>query len=397
MHLVEQYALACGVKIDKPEIQESYFPLECDKYITLHASSGMESKNYDFYNDVIELILPYLDLNGIKIIQIGGKEDNQIDNCIHHLGSTTIRQTAYIIKNSLLHFGNDSFSTHMASGYDKKIVSLYSILYKECCGPYWGNKENQILIESDRGGMKPSFSPKERLKTINLINPEEIACAVLDLLKIDHVIDKVETIHIGAEYHLNGLCVIPDHVMPRNFAPGQPANIWGHEHFDEQNIIHWISTRKCNLFIKNKIDIQKLINYRDNINLINYYVSLDDKPEYIEQLESVGIKVNLLSEEEKISDVRLKFFDWHIKEVKHKTKKDVDNIDLLCDNSFYKCSMKVLSNGKLYNSRAAWKHDRPRNDHRVIDCPEFWQDLNVMNIYNDNSFPINNEQSINSR
>ena len=54
MHLIEQYALSCGVKIDKPHIETSFFPVPSEKYITVHASSGMESKNYDYYDDVMK-------------------------------------------------------------------------------------------------------------------------------------------------------------------------------------------------------------------------------------------------------------------------------------------------------------------------------------------------------
>ena len=63
MHLVEQYALSCGVKIDKPQVETSFFPLPFDKYIILHASSGMPSKNYDYFEDVIETIYPHLCYN----------------------------------------------------------------------------------------------------------------------------------------------------------------------------------------------------------------------------------------------------------------------------------------------------------------------------------------------
>ena len=55
MHLVEQYALSCGVKIDKPFIETSYFPIVPKKYITLHASSRIQSKTYDYYKAGFEL------------------------------------------------------------------------------------------------------------------------------------------------------------------------------------------------------------------------------------------------------------------------------------------------------------------------------------------------------
>ena len=167
MHLLERYALSCGVKIDKPHIEEQFFPLMQDKFIVLHASSGMESKNYDYYQEVVSLIKPYLDKENIDIVQIGKAEDKAVPECVHLQGKTTIRQVAYIINRSMLVCGNDSFSAHMASGLDKKSVTLYSVLYKECCGPYWSDNTKASLIESTRKKMKPSFSNEESPKTVN--------------------------------------------------------------------------------------------------------------------------------------------------------------------------------------------------------------------------------------
>ena len=102
MHLIEQYALSCGVKIDKPVVETSYFPVDCEKYITLHASSGMEAKNYDYFTDVITLISPYLEQKNIKIIQIGDRKDKKLEGCIHYNGTTNLKQSFYLIKNSIV-------------------------------------------------------------------------------------------------------------------------------------------------------------------------------------------------------------------------------------------------------------------------------------------------------
>lgn len=386
MHLIEQYALACGVKIDRPHIERCFYPIACEKYITLHASSGMQSKNYDYYNDVVEMIKPYLDKENIKIIQIGGKEDRAINGCEYLHGKTNIKQSAYIIEKSLLHFGNDSFSTHVASGFDKKIVCLYSILYKECCGPYWGNKNDQILIESHRNGLKPSFSNQEALKTINLIKPEEIALAILKLLDLKNDVSNLETFHIGNQYHISALSVVPNHIMPKNFLEGQPVNIWGHECFDEENIARWAYDRKCNIFLDQPMGIKYLNAVRHNINKINYFVSENSDERYFKLLEKGGVKFNLLCKDENIiNDLRLKFFDWQINLLKDKTKKDLDTSDKICDNTRYKNSMNIISQAQIYSSKAAWKNDIEGDHDQVIDCPEFWEELDTLKIYNDNN------------
>ena len=162
MHLLEQYALACGVKIGLPHVETNFFPLPFSDYIIIHPSSGMPAKNYDYFEDVIGLISPYLKEKGIKIVQIGGAKDTALSNCHHLQGSTTLNQTFFLIKNCMALLGNDSFSTHVASGFNRKIVSLFSNTFKECCGPYWGDPEKQALIQADTQGKKPSFSAKEK-------------------------------------------------------------------------------------------------------------------------------------------------------------------------------------------------------------------------------------------
>ena len=46
--------------------------------------------------------------------------------------------------------------------------------------------------------------------------------------------------------------------------------------------------------------------------------------------------------------------------------------------------MKIVSGGQIYNSKAAWKFNQPGDHNQVIDCEEFWEDLNVLRIYNKN-------------
>ena len=386
MHLVEQYALSCGVKIDKPFIETSYFPIVPEKYITLHANSRIQSKTYDYYNDVTDLLSPYLEEQGIKIIQIGSRGEQEIGRCLHHQGQTTIKQAAYIIQNSMLHLGTDSFSTHVASGLNKKIVSLYSTLYKECCGPYWGDKDNQILFEPSRENNKASFSDNEFPKTINTIMPEKIAQAVLDLLQIKNNLDKIETFHIGRAYHVGSLAVVPNHVMPKNFAPGQPANILGHEHFDEEKICQWAFSRKVNIFLDRPMNINYIQAIKNNLHQINYYVKPDDDETFFKALKKIGVKLKLVCKDKnKINDIRLKFFDWDVFLEEKKTKKDIDNSDKICNNTRYKSAQVIVSNQQIYKSKAAWKHDKPGEHNKIIDCDEFWEDAINLKIYNDNT------------
>lgn len=386
MHLIEQYALSCGVKIDKPHIDLSFFPLDEDKYITLHASNRIQSKTYDFYKDCIELMLPYFKKEGIAIIQIGEAGEEKFNNCKSLLGRTNVRQASYVIKNSLLHLCTDSFSTHVASGFNKKIVSLYSTLYKECCGPYWGDKSKQVLLEPNREKTKASFSDNELPKSINEIMPENVSKSVLDLLSINNNLNKVETFHIGKLYHGQCLAVVPNQPPPESFAKNQPINIWAHEHFDEENIIRWTVGRKANIFTRKIINTKYLSTIKDNIHQINFFLNEKDNnfEDFFSEVKKLGIKLKLICENPiNIKSIRLQFFDWDVHLLEKTTKKDLDNVDKLCNNSRYKSSQLVCSNQKLYASKAAWKHDIEKHHDKIIDCPEFWEELPNMKIYND--------------
>ena len=205
-HLAEEYAKCCGVKIGKPVLKPHYFPILYDRYITIHNDKKVQAKEYDMWPDVIEILRPYID--DIKIIQIGSLGEETIEGVDDHIPTTSLKQTSYIINNSLGHVGIDSVPVHIASALDKPVVGIYAHTYASTCCPLWNEKSKAITIESDRAGNKPSFSLQESPKTINLIKPEEIAQAVLDVLGINKKI-KHKTLFIGSSYSASYVEVIP--------------------------------------------------------------------------------------------------------------------------------------------------------------------------------------------
>ena len=64
MHQVESYALACGAKIDKPFLYEHYFPTPSGvEYITLQKEAKFPSRQYKYWQQVVDLIYPVLSKN----------------------------------------------------------------------------------------------------------------------------------------------------------------------------------------------------------------------------------------------------------------------------------------------------------------------------------------------
>jgi len=189
VHLLSRYSLSCGVKPGNPFIIDKYYPLPFNKYITFQPFSR-QSKSFDFWQEVLDLILPVLNKENIKIVQIGGINEKPFLGCYHTQGGTSIAQAAFLIKHSLFHFGTDSFGVHLASAFKKKIVALYSNNYPSCVGPYWSDSSDVILLEPDRNkNKKPSFALEENPKSINLIKPEKIAESICKLLNLKFKIE----------------------------------------------------------------------------------------------------------------------------------------------------------------------------------------------------------------
>ena len=123
MHLIEHYALSCGAKISKPITPTSYIPVPFVDYIVVSREAEVESKKYDHYQDVLDHISPILEERGIKVIQTGKQGDRPLKGAAHYLGITKKHEN-YLIQNALLVLSNDFYSSHAASAFNKKLVTL---------------------------------------------------------------------------------------------------------------------------------------------------------------------------------------------------------------------------------------------------------------------------------
>jgi len=108
MHIVESYATNLGLKIDKPEIYEKYYPVGDFEYITLYLGGGGEQIHYHHWQDVINLAFPMLEKQNIKIIQLNGALQQKFNNCINVPESLSCNNLSYVIKNSKLHISENS-------------------------------------------------------------------------------------------------------------------------------------------------------------------------------------------------------------------------------------------------------------------------------------------------
>jgi len=376
MHLIERYATSCGVKIDKPYIYDTFFPVNVEKYISFQPFSKYQSKNYDYWDEVISIISPYLQKNNITLVHIGAKDDKAINNTLNLCGQTNISQAAYIIKNSIMHIGADSFAAHIASGYGKKIVALYSNNNINNVKPYWTKQEDMVLL-SPNINKKPQYSVNESPKSINDIKPEDIAEGILKLLNIPYN-NLPKTVYIGNEYINKTLEIIPD-------KPINPAQI-GLETlvirmdyvFNEQVLELFLQQKKCIVFTNKPINEELLKKYKQNIPQLIYIVEKDNDTTFVKTLKRNTINAGFISylSEKELNQFKLDYMDYGlIIKRDHPTDKIEAN-----NNTYFKSSRILISSEGQFNSKYQWETKDMSN--KYINNPELNKELNNLYIFN---------------
>ena len=183
MHLVETYALNCGLKIEKPHIKLEEIELPEKKYITLHTHCEKgTARDYKNWNNIaLELVSnPNFDFD---IVHIGNIQSERLIGCNDkYLGKTNFHQLAYLIKNTQLHLGYDSLPVHIASHFSRKMVVLYNA-YSQHSYPYWSDPEDIRLLEVDYEKQgRPAYAYTDPLDLINKIEYTSVIDSVLGLL-----------------------------------------------------------------------------------------------------------------------------------------------------------------------------------------------------------------------
>lgn len=386
MHLVETYALNCGLKIDQPFIYEKYCPIPFDKFVSFQPCSKYEAKSYDLWQEVIDQILPFLREKDIHIIQIGGKDEKPLNNCYHLQGKTTINQAAYLIKRGIMHFGADSFGVHIASSYDKPIVALYSNSRPENAGPYFNIKNKAKILEIDKSNRKPSYSAQENPKTINELDPIDIANSILEKLGFDKI--NMKSLHIGQDYGRKLIESAPDAVLSDISKLGVSSLIMRMDYeFNEEVLEEQLRRNNCSIYTKKPIKFDVLNKYKNNIAQIIYELEEDHDLEFVKNMRKIGrpFILSTYKDQDFIDKIKLQYMDYgQIIKLNKSTKNDLIKIkDKDLSNLYYKSNKITISNGKVYNSKAAYMAKTPFENKpiKVIDTPEFWEEAKYLYIF----------------
>jgi hypothetical protein len=277
----------------------------------------------------------------------------------------------------------------MASSYDKKIVALYSSIHPENAGPYWGNKENQILIEPDRKGDKPSYSLEEWPKSVNTIRPEKIAQSIVDLLGLNVKFEH-ETLYVGDSHIATMLEIIPNHVANHESVGVDNMIVRMDFEFNEQNLAQQLAMCPCSIVTNRPINENIITQFKGKINEVVFLLEKDThSPDFVKLLYNNAIKCLLLSyeSEKNIQDMKIHYMDYGVIGIKRILKpekmKEIEGEDI--NNLFYKSSKFTLSNGKVYPSYAAMLEDKPvdglhKTINPVINNEAFWKEAEYFSL-----------------
>jgi len=350
MHLVESFALDSGLKIDKPFIYESFYPLPFDdKYITIQPYGKYPCRHYDYWQETIDILIPHL--KNTKIIQLGTKDEVSLNGALDLRAQTSLNQMAYLIKRSALHLGIDSLGIHYASGFQRKIVGLYCNMLPSQSGPYWSDQKDCIILEPPRKKNElPSYFAVEKPKTINKIKPEDIAKAVCKLLNIPFEF-QYKSLFVGEKYHLKKIELVPQNSLGNWKELGIDSIIVRMDkHFNERVLNRQLQLCPCSIVTDRAIDSGILKMFKDKIPEFVYLLKKDSDPNDVLKARACGVPVFLISflPEEELNKIKLKFADCgDIIREQQPNKKAEEAIKK--KNIFYKNSTLTVADDKLWS------------------------------------------------
>ncbi len=390
MKLIETYANNCSVDIkNKPEMLELFFPVPVEKYITLQIKSGMPAKDYDYFQVVIDILVPILEKENIKILLLGDKESPSLEGVINLCGQTSIHQAYYLLSRSLLHFGIDSWMAHASGTKGIPLITIFGSTTPKNHGAHFHDKDKTIFIESDRNGHKPSFSAQETIKTINKIKPEQIAAAVCKLLNLDFDFP-FESIYWGQFFnHPRMVEMCGQAINVSNMGLGSIIVRMDFA-FDEQSLVNQLMIVPCSLVTDKPINLDILKQYKGRIQQLIYIIDEDNNPKFASACQKLGLNLLLISSlsEEKIKKYLLDYLDIGFIHRKDLPKSIVDTSfsSISINKLYYKSNKVTLAKQKIYTSQAGMLEDISvpninQNFQPIINRPEWFSELDYFAIF----------------
>jgi len=375
MHKLESFALSSGSKIHKPYVYKSYYPILEKDFICISKQSDSNSRSYDFFNDVLFHIMPYLKDNEIEVLEILENNSTPLFY-VKPYSSLNRSQSNYLISKSKLYFGNLNFNAYISSALSIPCVTPVNNSFVELEAPYWSDESFSILMHNSKD--KPSFDDNEHPKTINDVYPEKVAAKILDHLNIDHELNNIETVFVGPEYHHQCMDVVPGDYVINGMNLPEGFNIRMDKNYDLDFLLQAKNFKNFNIITNKSIPEEVLKSVSNGVHGISYFINKNTSIEDIKSIESIGKPIKLLTSDYKnLSKIRLKFIDYPVSRFGHLDKKSLNEGDY--SNLKFLSKRNIMKNGSVYNSYTSLQSEM--NTSTVRDCKEFLEDLPFCRVY----------------
>lgn len=361
MHILESFALYSGLKIDRPEINEKFFPCQYDKFILISDFSYTRQNRFQNFSDVIVQINDDLKQKNIGILYITNTNQQiDVDNTsIVKYEQFKPQQLYYLIKNCELFCGTDELCAAIASSLNVKNIFVGTPSEMSFSGPFFNQKgESHVLANS-----------------VKNIKVEDVCSQILTQLDAKNKAKAPKTLHIGSLYRDSQpkiIEMIPDGVFSPDLFSDQIINIRLDyldviEKHHQINMFEMLKTRKCNIITDKKFEIQAFFPLRQNINSIAYDITKNIDVEFLKQCRFTCQNTNLIfnnvqdDSSEVLKQRKLETIDIPIIISvfdKLKFDKSIFSKNDIRDLK-YRSKKFILAKGKAYISQAAFKSDRP--------------------------------------
>jgi hypothetical protein len=386
MNLTEKMALDCGVKVSRPYLDRYFLPIKNDNYIIIDTRCKNANGEYDYFNDVLDLIKPYLKEANIDIFQIAADKNIKLacDKCFITINK---KQENYLISKAKLLISNENYSLHIASVFNTKSIGLYSLFNPNNTRPVW-NKDSQIILESHRDGNLPSYGRSNELpKTINFISPYAIAKNILDSLGIVNDLGRFELVHLGKSFNQKIVEIVPDFISDANFMKERSINLRLDyiSNLNSSVFNYWMTNRKVNIITNKDININMIAPYRNNILLMTIMLSENISEKFLKHCKSIGLKLKIFCDvKDKLEGYRFKFLNWEVHQ-DFENEGVLNKLDTLSQKSKFISSKILISKGKQFSCKANYFANKhlDNSEESVILSKEFEQEIEFFKIYNE--------------
>ena len=386
MNLTEKMALDCGVKISKPYLDKYFLPIKNDNYIIIDTRSRNDTGEYDYFNDVLDLIKDYLKEADIDVFQLAIEKNTKLA-CNKCYITINKKQENYLISKAKLLISNENYSLYIASVFNVKSIGLYSIFNPKNTQPIW-NKNSQIILESNREGNLPSYgTSKESPKTINFISPYVIAKNILDNLNIENDLHKFELVNLGKSFNQKIVEIVPDFISGEDFMKERSINL-RLDYMKNLNVSifnYWMANRKVNIITDKDININIIAPHKNRILLMTIMMSPNISERFLKHCKSIGLKLKIFCDDkEKFNEYKFKFLDWEINK-DFEDNSIFNDLPTISEKSKFISSKVLISKGKQFSCKANYLLNKhlDNSEENVILSREFEKEIEFFKIYNE--------------